>query len=238
MNFDELTWDGFNDGYILPEDEVHVWRATSNMVPTGLAQMREILSSDERERASRFHFEVDQRRSVVGRGCLRLLLGRILDLPAHELQFEYDEFGKPTLTPEQRGALQFSVSHSGDEILIAITRDRAVGVDVERIRTDLDAVSIAAHFFSANEYEVLSQLAGTIQYQAFFACWTRKEAYLKAKGIGLSLPLDQFDVSFLPDEEPRLLETRPDPAEAGRWKLWKLDISSDYAAALAAEGTS
>jgi 4'-phosphopantetheinyl transferase len=189
---------------------------------------------DERERADRFHFEVDQRRAVIGRGYLRLLLGQILDRPANKLQFEYDEFGKPSLIPNQGLPLQFNVSHSGDMILIAITIGRAVGVDVERIRTDFDPDEIAARFFSANECKILASLAGPVRYKAFFACWTRKEAYLKARGVGLSLPLDQFDVSFLPDEQPRLLATRPDPAEARRWRLRALDLSGDYAAALAA----
>jgi 4'-phosphopantetheinyl transferase len=238
MNFAELIWGGFNGSYALPEDEIHVWRTTLDMEPSGFTKLQQILSPDERGRANRFHFEVDRRRGVIGRGYLRLLLGRILDLPANKLQFEYDEFGKPSLIPKQRPPLQFNVSHSGGMILIAITIGREVGVDVERIRTDLDPVIIAARFFSAIEYKILTSLAGPARYEAFFACWTRKEAYLKARGVGLSLPLDQFDVSFLPEEEPRLLATRPDPAEARRWRIQALDLSGDYAAALAAPGST
>ena len=212
------------------------------MPASGLAQLRRILSPDECARADRFHFEVDQRRGIVGRAYLRLLLGQILDMPVNELQFEYDEFGKPGLIPGQRRALQFNVSHSGELILIAITTGRAVGVDVEQIRTDLDLNGIAEQFFSASECEILASLPRPARYRAFFACWTRKEAYLKAKGVGLSLPLDQFDVSFLPDEEPRLLATRPNPLEARNWSLWALDLSSedlssDYAGALAVSGS-
>src|SRR5882757_670692 len=238
MNFGEFIWGGFNGSYVLPEDEVHVWRTTLDMVPSGFETLRQILSSDERERASRFHLDADQRRGVIGRGYLRLLLGRILDLPANKLQFEYDEFGKPSLIPDQGLPLQFNVSHSGDLILIAIAIGRAVGVDVERIRTDLDPDSIAARFFSAGERKILASLAGPARYQAFFTCWTRKEAYLKARGVGLSLPLDQFDVSFLPNEVPRLLATRPDPAEAGRWRLEALDVAAGYEAALVAPASA
>lgn len=238
MNFGEPIWAGFSGNYALPEDEVHVWRTGLDMAPSGLADLRQILSPDERERADRFHFEADRRRAVIGRGYLRLLLGRILDLPPNKLRFEYDEFGKPGLIPKHRLPLQFNVSHSGDLILIAITMGRAVGVDVERIRADLDPDEIAARFFSADECKILASLAGPHRYKAFFTCWTRKEAYLKAKGVGLSLPLDQFDVSFLPDEEPRLLATRPDPAEARRWRLRELNVSGDYAAALAAPGST
>lgn len=207
------------------------------MPASGLAKLRQILSPDERERADRFHFEADRRRCVIRRGYLRLLLSGILDLPANGLQFEYDEFGKPRLISMQ-GRLQFSLSYSGELILIAIAMGRAVGIDVERIRTDLDLDGIAARFFSANECKILASLAGPGRYEAFFTCWTRKEAYLKAMGVGLSLPLDQFDVSFLPDEEPRLLATRPDPTEALRWTLRTLEPGQHYMAALAVAGSA
>ncbi len=175
MNFAELIWGGFNGSYALPEDEIHVWRTTLDMEPSGFTKLQQILSPDERGRANRFHFEVDRRRGVIGRGYLRLLLGRILDLPANKLQFEYDEFGKPSLIPKQRLPLQFNVSHSGGMILIAITIGREVGVDVERIRTDLDPVIIAARFFSAIEYKILTSLAGPARCLSFpksnHGCW-------------------------------------------------------------------
>lgn len=238
MNLCGLIWGGFDGRYALPEDEVHVWRTSLNVAASSLAKFRQILSPDERERADQFHFEVDRRRFVIGRGYLRLLLGEILDMPANTLQFDYDEFGKPSLIPMHVLPLQFNVSHSGDLILIAITVDRAVGIDVERVRTDLDLDRIAAHFFSANECKILASLAGHGRYEAFFTCWARKEAYLKATGVGLSLPLHQFDVSFLPDEEPRLLATRPDPTEALRWTLRTLEPGHDYMAALAVAGSA
>jgi 4'-phosphopantetheinyl transferase len=235
---DLLDCGGFSDRCPLPEDEVHLWRTTLDVVAPGFAKLWQLLSHDERERADRFRFEVDRQRTVIGRGYLRLLLGTILDVPAKELQFEYNEFGKPCLISSQELPLRFNVSHSGDVILIAITKGREVGVDVEKIRTDFDPDTVAASCFSANEYKIWAALVGPARYEAFFACWTRKEAYLKARGGGLSLSLDQFDVSFLPNEEPRLLETRPDPAEAGRWRIQALDISSNFAAALAAQGST
>jgi 4'-phosphopantetheinyl transferase len=237
MNIGEPRWTGFDRNYKLPEDEVHVWQTGLDIPAPDLAQLRLILSPDECARADRFHFEVDQRRGIIGRAYLRLLLGRILEMPASELQFEYDEFGKPTLIPGQRRALQFNVSHSGELILIAITMGRAVGVDVEQIRTDLDPNDIAVQFFSASEREILASLPVPARYRAFFTCWTRKEAYLKAKGVGLSLPLSQFDVSFLPDDEPRLVATRPEPAEARNWTLWALDLPLDYTGALVVAGS-
>jgi 4'-phosphopantetheinyl transferase len=236
MKFVDPVWDGFNGNHGLPDDEIHVWRASLDLPASGLAKLRLILSPDERKRAGRFHFEADRRRSVIGRGYLRLLLGEILDSPADKLQFEYGEFGKPRLKPVHGLPLQFNLSHSGELILIAVAKGRAVGIDVERIRTGLDFEGVAARFFSANECKILDSLAGPERDDAFFTCWTRKEAYLKARGNGLSIPLDQFDVSFLPDEEARLLETRHDPDEAGRWRLLPVSVSTGYVAALAAQG--
>src|SRR5438552_10055532 len=138
MNIGEPCWIGFDRNYTLPEDEVHVWQTSLDMPASGLAQLRRILSPDECARADRFHFEVDQRRGIIGRAYLRLLLGQILDMPVNELQFEYDELGKPGLIPGQRRALQFNVSHSRELRLIAITTGRAAGADGQETRSDLD----------------------------------------------------------------------------------------------------
>lgn len=237
MNISGYGWGGFDRNYTLPQDEVHVWQTTLDVAASDLVQLQQFLSPEERARADRFHFELDRRRSVIGRACLRLLLGLVLDAPAKELRFEYDEFGKPGLVPGPGRQLQFNLSHSGELILIAIAEGRAVGVDVEKIRTDLDPDSIATQFFSASERQILASLPASARYGAFFACWTRKEAYLKAQGVGLSLPLDQFDVSFLPDEAPQLVATRPDPAEAANWRLLALDLPAEYRGALAVAGS-
>jgi 4'-phosphopantetheinyl transferase len=236
VNPDGLVSARFKGDYSPADDEVHVWRASLNSSVSDAAGLKLILSSDELERAERFHFEADRRRCVVGRGYLRLLLGEILNLPANTLRFEYNEFGKPRLIPTQEQRLRFNVSHAGDLILIAITRGRPVGVDVEKIRTDLDFGEVAARFFSINESKSLALLAGVGRYEAFFTCWTRKEAYLKARGDGLSVPLDQFDVPFLPNEKARLLETRHDPGEERRWMILPVSVPAGYVAAVVAEG--
>lgn len=220
----------------MTDNEVRVWRLGFDWPSSQVARLQLVLSSAELERAERFHFEVDRRRSVVARGCLRLLLGEILGVPPKSLCFEYGEFGKPRLPNLQAHGIQFNVSHSGDLILIAIAKGRAVGVDVERIRSDVDLDGVAACFFSLNECTSLALLAGGAKCEGFFACWTRKEAFLKAKGGGLSAPLDQFDVSLLPGQDTCLLETRPDRDEAGRWKLVSLAAPAGYVAALAVEG--
>ena len=222
--------------YVLPSDEVHVWRASLDRMRGHLVSLARLLSPDERERAHRFHFEVDRQRSILARGLLRLLLGHCLCRSADQLQFEYNKFGKPNLANSLYPSLQFNLSHSGDLVLIALSRGRALGVDIERMRMDVAVTEIAARFFSAVECEALQMVAPAARREAFFACWTRKEAYLKARGDGLSLPLAQFDVSFLPGDEPRLLATRHDPAEVHRWSLSALEGGECYKAALVVEG--
>ena len=223
--------------YALQENEVHIWRTGLDIAQSDLVELRQVLSPHEQERVDRFHFEADRRRCAIGRGTLRLLLGAVLKQPASKLQFEYDDFGKPHLIQGKGSRLRFNVSHSGGLILLAITIGRMIGVDVEMVRTDLDLGGIAARFFSVNEYTSWASLADDVKHEAFFACWTRKEAYLKARGAGLSMATGQFDVSFLSGEAPQLLETRPDPDDVLRWSLRAPRPEPGYAAALAVEGS-
>jgi 4'-phosphopantetheinyl transferase len=216
-------------------DEVHVWRATLAWPEAAANRLEQFLAADERDKMQRFRREKDRRRYLVGRGLLRSLLGRYLDVAPQDLRFETTAAGKPHLASGQR-QLQFNLAHSGEYVLFAIADGRAVGVDVEEINDDLDAGEIAAHFFSPDEQRELEALTGRLKIEGFFACWTRKEAYVKARGEGLSLPLDQFDVSLRPGDPARLIATRPDPAEARRWQLSGLDVADGYKAALAVEG--
>ena len=226
--------------YQLPQDEVHVWRIGLDWSPERVQAMNAVLSLDERQKADRFRFDQDRTRHVVGREVLRSILARCMKTEAERLRFEYNAFGKPRLAPRLRDGLvepfQFNVSHSGDLVLIALTMGRAVGIDVEKMRTKLDVERIAASYFSPLERLTLHSLPAHLRRDAFFDCWTRKEAYIKAVGDGLSLPLDEFDVCFLPGQEPRLLATRPHPAEARRWVFRALDLGPGYKAAVAVEG--
>jgi 4'-phosphopantetheinyl transferase len=230
-------WDTPPRNCSVAEDEVHVWRARVDGPPHVLQTLRAVLSPDEHEKADRFHFDIDRRRFGTGRGTLRMLLAQCLGTTPAMLQFATSAFGKPHLAGDFAGApLQFNVSHSGDIVLIVLALRRALGIDVEHMRPDIEAVGIAERFFSATERRALATLDPTQQRDAFYACWTRKEAYIKATGDGLSLPLDQFDVTLLPGEPAQLVATRPDPAEAGRWTLMGLDVGDGYKAALAVEG--
>jgi 4'-phosphopantetheinyl transferase len=222
---------------VLPAKAVQVWRVALDWRPAPVQALYEILSRDEQQRADRFHFAADRLRHVVGRGVLRTILARCTGIDAAQLSFAYGPFGKPRLSPcATERPLQFNVSHSGDLVLIALTLGRALGVDVECVRTDIAAEQIAASFFSTPEQEALASVPEHLRVGAFFDCWTRKEAYIKAVGDGLALPLHQFDVSLKPGEQPRLLATRPDPLEARRWSIQALDVGPLYRAAIAVEG--
>jgi 4'-phosphopantetheinyl transferase len=199
--------------------------------------MLSVLSADEHERAERFRFRKDREHFIAARGLLRILLGRYLDLPPRQLSFSYSPYGKPQLAGVSGGAaLRFNVSHSHGIALYAVALGREIGVDVEYIRREVVGESIAEHFFSAREVASLRALPAEMQPQAFFNCWTRKEAFIKAIGEGLSFPLDEFDVSLVPDEPAALLNTRNGPLEAARWSLQALPVDEGYVAALAVEG--
>jgi 4'-phosphopantetheinyl transferase len=233
----EHLWDRPPAELTLLSDEVHVWCASLDMTTPHMRHLQDTLSADELERASRFHFAKDRRRFVVGRGVLRSLLGWYLGVEPRQLCFSYGVYGKPALVPTSGEArLCFNVSHSHELALYAVTYGREIGVDIEHIRANVACEEIAERFFSPRERALLRTLPTHLKDDAFFRCWTRKEAYIKARGEGLSLPLDQFDVAFAPGEPAALLATRWAPHEASCWVLRELTPGPGYAAALAVGG--
>ena len=221
---------------VLARGEVHVWRANLDQAPSRIQDFLLTLAADERARAQRFYFERDRDHFIVARGVLRAILGRYSSRAPEGLSFTYGAHGKPALAGASGAeAIRFNVSHSGEVALYAVARGVEVGVDLERIRFDVSAAEIAERFFSRREVEMLRALPADAQRDGFFRCWTRKEAYIKARGEGLSLPLDQFDVSLAPGEPAELIGTRPDPAEASRWSLEEIIPAPGYVGAVAAE---
>jgi 4'-phosphopantetheinyl transferase len=220
---------------VLGSDEVHVWHGTLAHAPATLAQAASLLSDDERERAARFVFDRDRLRYIAGRAQLRLLLSRYLGEPAASLRFAYGAFEKPYVPG---CGLQFNVSHSADILLIALTRAGELGVDVEALGTDLAGEQIAERFFSPREVAVLRALPSELQATAFLTCWTRKEAFIKARGDGLSLALDSFDVTLAPGQPAALERTAWSQDEPRKWCLADLsDVDTGYVAALAVHST-
>jgi 4'-phosphopantetheinyl transferase len=221
----------------LPSEEVHVWQASLNQPPERVRELGQTLSHDEMMRAERFRFERDRRRFIVGRGVLRAILFRYLGIEPEFVQFRYGSRGKPYLAEKVSSCgLRFSLAHSHELALYAFTRDREVGVDLEYVRPMPDAAQIAARFFSAREHAVFCALPKGQKLEAFYSCWTRKEAYLKATGEGLARPLDQFDVSLVPGDPAGLLRVQGDSQEIARWSLQALAPGTGYVAAIAVEG--
>jgi 4'-phosphopantetheinyl transferase len=221
----------------LSENEVQLWRVDLEALGGDESRWQRVLSADEAARASRFHFARDRQRYVAARALLRTILASYLATDAGSLRFSYSKKEKPSLGPEHAGSdVRFNVTHSGGIALLAFTRRREIGVDVEQIRHDFDPGAIARRYFSTHEQNQLAGLPAEEQVEAFFRCWTRKEAYIKATGDGLSLPLSQFDVSLVPAETDALLATRPDGLEAARWLLQEVPAGPGYVAALCARG--
>jgi len=231
-------WQCPPDTLVLGQDEIHVWRSGLDQTPSRIQSLRQNLTTDEQARAERFHFAKDRGHFIVARGVLRAIIGRYLNRAPEHLPFCYGSHGKPALAGEgDQDSIRFNVSHSHGMALYAVARGREVGVDIERIRDDLAVAEIAERFFSPSEITTLMELPTDLRHHAFFRCWTRKEAYIKARGEGLSMPLDQFDVSLAPGEPAAILGSRPDPSEALRWHLRELTPAPGYAAALAVEGS-
>jgi 4'-phosphopantetheinyl transferase len=188
-----------------------------------------VLSADERERADRFAIPLVRARFVAARRFLRTTLADQLGCRAHELQFGYGAHGKPFLIDAD---LRFSLSHSGGWAALVVARHE-VGIDIEEIRPDRATDDLAKRFFAAREWEALRTLTDAERCAAFFRCWTRKEAFIKLIGDGLSFPLDEFEVTLRPDEPPALLSVRGDAEAARRWTLHEVTAPPGFAAALA-----
>lgn len=210
---------------------VHVWPVSIQASVAIIDQFRSLLSADETARAARLKFEHLQHSFILARGALRILLGRYLNTAPADLAFTYGAKGKPALAGP--GSLQFNASHSGDLALFAFTMDCELGVDIEAVRSMPDMEDVSKRFFCADETAELMALSPGQRDQAFFLCWTRKEAYIKATGEGLSAPLDGFRVTLRPGDPARMVHLECDPIAAHAWTLHDLALDPRYAAALA-----
>jgi 4'-phosphopantetheinyl transferase len=220
-----MEWEQIGDG-------IHVWHAALERDADSLNRLEVTLSLDEKARADRFHFANDRKRFVAARGLVRTLLGKYLQRPPASLEFSYGKHGKPFLSGENiSSGLCFNVSHSAGVAAYAIARGRNLGVDVELVRAEFGGENIARRYFSSHEVSDLLTLPAEGRAKGFFHCWTRKEAYLKATGMGLQIPLDSFAVSLLPDRPAEFLE-----GVESRWHLAAYDPVEGYVAALVYDG--
>jgi 4'-phosphopantetheinyl transferase len=235
---DELTrdivtgWRSAPSSPLPPRGDVHVWRARLDVTEAECSRRRALLDDAERARALSYRLERDRRRFTVARGFTRAVLAVYERTVPNAIRFRLGPHGKPALQDALEPSLCFSVSYSGDIALVAVS-DVELGVDVERVRDDLDILEVSELSFSRAEHDALRALPPSLRRDAFFACWTRKEAYTKATGLGLTMPLRDFSVSLAPDEPAALLEVTSDPRLATGWTLQSFDAGPEYACALA-----
>jgi len=221
----------------LPGDDVHLWRGRLDQPPWRVQQLVRTLSADERARADRYRFEIDRAHFIVARAMLRVILSRYLDIEPDQVQLCYGPHGKPYLHEEMNQALiRFSVAHSHQMAVYALACAREIGVDLEYARPVPCIEQTAAGYMSARELALLSALPAGQKQDAFYLCWTCKEAYVKARGVGLGQPLEKLDVSIAPGRPARLLGVEGNPDEMLRWSLYSFTLASGYLAALAVEG--
>jgi 4'-phosphopantetheinyl transferase len=203
--------------------------------PAAVRASASLLSEAERERARRFAFERDARRFIVRRARLRQLLAARLGVRPESVELVYGAHGKPALAHPGRNSLRFNLSHRDDLAVYALSSGREVGIDVEAIRPLADADAIAARFFSRREQVAYRALDPCDRPLGFFQCWTRKEAFIKALGAGLSHPLDSFDVSLARGAPAELLRVQPVPGDDRGWRLATFSPAPGFVAAVVAE---
>ena len=221
------------DRIALPDPEIEAWLARLDLAADQVSQYASLLSGDERLRADRFALERDRRRFVVARGMLRLLLGIYLDMAPAAIAFGYAGNGKPFVA-DRPVPIHFNVSHAEERALYAFSRSCALGVDIEYLNREVDYGALATRFFSRREHAEIQRCPAADRKRAFIACWTRKEAVVKAVGDGLPLPLDRFEVTVAPGTAPRILDFGASAQRISDWDLYALDVGSDYLATVAA----
>lgn len=222
----------------LSNEFVDVWRTRLDLSIDTVNNYLATLSKDERARADRFKARSKRKEFIITRGLLRKTLAQTLDIDPSSLEFDYAEHDKPFLPAATLGVpISFNVSHSHNQALVALTLDRAIGIDIEKIRQDVSFEKLAARFFSKQESQALEKLDKNTLPKAFFACWTRKEAFVKALGDGISFGLSEFSVSVDPYETNVSLLTHWNTGESSNWSIVNIKADEYYIGALAIDGS-
>ena len=221
----------------LSKNNVDIWQIPIDRQDGGIHFYRRMLSPDEAERAVRFLFPKHRQRFIRARAVMRIILSRYIGIAADKIAFAYGAKGKPELSNELgRPHINFNLSHSSDVAILAVAQDLRVGVDIERVNAELAIDDLAQRFFSAGEVRRLQELPLSERVNEFFGCWTRKEAYTKAMGGGLSVSLDSFEVAFGPGVPAALLATEPFRDEANCWSIYDIGVPHGYRGAVSVEG--
>ena len=221
----------------LTATDLHIWCASLEGSLDERSHFLSMLSPTEKARADRFYFERDRSRYIFGRGILRTLLGGYLGMEEHKINITYDQDGKPAVESSFRDkTLQFNLSHSNVWAVYIFGLDRLVGIDIEHIRPLQDADDFAERFYSPRERELINSLSGDKKWDAFYKLWTCKEAFLKAKGTGLTVPINHAEISLSADGSARLVFVAGHSKPAALWRIETFHPVLDYQAAIAVEG--
>ncbi len=222
----------------LLKNEVHIWRTSlDDHSEDTLKYLYSILSKDEKSKVERLQFKYNRHNYIVARGFLRIILGRYLDIESNDIYFSYNRYGKPKLEGMSIGDyLHFNLSHSGRMVLYAISLDSKVGIDIEFVRPYKKAEAIVERYFSDQEKEEFRALPMCLKEQSFFLGWSRKEAYIKAHGMGMQIPFDEFSVTMVPGEPVKLVHNQDNIDNGAAWSLRDIIPIANYATAVAVEG--
>jgi 4'-phosphopantetheinyl transferase len=227
-----------SDCFALNDQQVHVWLMDTDQTKPCLEKFVQTLAGDERQKGARFYRREDRERFLAVRGALRLILAGYLKTTPQQLRFVYGEHGKPALEKSLSHNVRFNVSHSQNLALFAVARNGEVGVDIEAIRSDFDVESIALRYFTSQESAMICAAPAASRREAFFRCWTLKEAYAKACGLGLATIFEQAEISPASQLSEKVTEVHTERERLSRWSIQELPILAGYKAALAIEGKS
>lgn len=218
----------------LAAGELLIWRVGLELDDAAVAELAQVLSAEELVRADRFYFPRDRRRFIAARASLRNILAGVLGAVPRSIVFSYNVFGKPALADGMNREIRFNVSHSQEVALVAVAKGGSLGIDIEAVNRDVPLLEIAERFFSQKERSALRSVPRDFQAEAFFDCWVCKEAYIKARGMGLSLPLESFSLPVLPGERCSLVSE--DSEGVRHWSVAGIPCDEGFRAAIAVEG--
>ena len=231
------SWEAPPEIFSIGNLHVHVWRMRLGSSDYQAGEMQSKLSTEEKHRAAKFQSRDDRTRYATAHYYTRKILSKYLGLQPEKIRFAYNQYNKPALEENTKASgLRFNLSHSAEIALLAVANGFKVGADIELVKHDKATEDIARRFFLSREVELLLNQPEQIRDEAFLRIWTRKEAYIKARGEGMAIPLDQFEVSFHPGDPPKILWMKDDPQAAARWSLFHLEPEKGYTGALAVEG--
>lgn len=232
-----ITWESSPAKFIIGDGEIHVWRAHLDGDAEYISHLAGTLSNAELARAAKFKFEKDQRRYKMARGIVRAILGRYLSLDGRDVRLDTGLYGKPRLRMLGSGPdLRFSLAHSQGLALYAFALGHEVGIDLEFIKRNIDVMRLAEHVFSEKDIVDLNKLSSKDRVNSFYGAWTRKEAYLKARGLGFSIDPRRVDLPTMVGAPVEFVNLFNEAEEDEKWTIYDIEPAPEFAGAMAAEG--